>query len=225
MRELKPWTPWIIGAAVLLVLYLNELEQTAGAGSSEDHPMQGFTKQTFVAKLQPIANQVEQETGIKAVLGIAQAAHESAWGNSLLANGQLEDGATGQPRYANNLFGFTADVGTYWRSQGQPFVNAVTHEWVDQLGPGMTLVKQDPSGKLYVEMRRPFRAYDGWEQSYRDWARLMQTKHYVDAGVLDALRSGDLQAWSAAIDRAKYATDPRYGSEVAGVGAVVANLV
>lgn len=166
----------------------------------------------FKEKLGPIAAKVEAETGIKAKLGMGQAAHESAYGTSLLSRPDavltiMRDNVQGPSKGpANNLFGFTAEPPTYWRKQGRPFVSMNTHEY--KAGARITL-------------ERPFRAYQSWEESYRDWARLMQTEHYVKAGALDALKAGDSAAFAKAMGKAGYATDPNYEAKIARVIAEV----
>lgn len=167
----------------------------------------------FIAKLGPIAAAVEKETGISAKLGMAEAAEESRYGLSELArpDGVLTVFPSGISAPANNLFGITAEEGTYWRNQNQPYVLMPTHEWV----------KQADGTTQEIATTRPFRAYLSWDASYRDWARLMQTKNYVDAGALAALKAGDPVAFGQALNKAGYATDPNYGNKIASVASVI----
>lgn len=146
------------------------------------------SKAEFFTLLRPVARAVEAETGIKADLGMVQAAHESAYGTS------------GLTQKARNLFGFTAELGTYWRSQGRAFVEMPTTEW--------------KAGGAY-KTTRPFRAYASWDESYRDWARLMQTPHYARA--LPFAKAGNLKGFAAALQAAGYATDPAYAAKLEGV--------
>lgn len=146
------------------------------------------SKAEFFTRLRPIASAVEAETGIKADLGMTQAAHESAYGTSQLT------------QKSNNLFGFTAELGTYWRTQGRPYVEIPTTEYA-------------AGGQS--KLTRPFRAYASWEESYRDWARLMQTPHYANA--LSAARRGDLKGFATALQSAGYATDPLYAAKLESV--------
>lgn len=195
-------------------------------------------KRAYVDRLRPIAAKVEREggtapggyavpAGIRADPGVIQSAHESAWGGSGLSSpaSRLEilnkDGLV-RVGPANNLFGFTAELGTYWRSRNLPFVIMDTHEWVEPakvLTTDVVVEQLNPkTGKVKVRRKRPFRAYDSWEASYLDWARLMHTDHYVKAGALDALRRGDLKGHAAAMARAGYATDPNYAASLERVG-------
>jgi flagellar protein FlgJ len=146
------------------------------------------SKAEFFTLLRPVALAVERETGIKADLGMVQAALESAYGTS------------GLTQKARNLFGFTAELGTYWRTQGKAFVEMPTTEY----GVGGN-----------VKLTRPFRSYTSWDESYRDWARLMQTPNYAKA--LPLAKAGNLKGFAAALQAAGYATDPAYASKLEGV--------
>ena len=170
-------------AGVLAIVFFMDKKTTSTAKSS---PAAG--KAGFFTQLRPVALAVERETGIKSDLGMTQAAHESAYGTSQLATS------------AYNIFGFTAEIGTYWRSQGRPIYSVKTREF---------------KAGLAYELVRPFRAYASWEESYRDWARLMQTPAYAHA--LLALRAGNLKAFSSALQITGYATDPNYATKLEGV--------
>lgn len=169
----------------------------------------------FKAMIGPVAAAVERETGINAKLGMGQAAHESGYGASGLSSPdsklEIRIDAPGTPPYnstvlrigpANNFFGFTAELGTYWRSQNRPYVLMPTTEWKD--------------GKPY-KTTRPFRAYSSPEESYRDWARLMQTPAYVKAGAPVALKAGDVAGFAEAMRKVGYATDPTYAAKLVRV--------
>ncbi len=163
---------------------------------------------TFKKTLSPVAQAVERETGFKATLGLGQAAHESAYGSSGLSSAVSSlnvidnDGKILRVGPANNFFGFTAELGTYWRSQNKPFVLMPTTEWKNGLAYKTT---------------RPFRAYATPEESYRDWARLMQTDGYVKAGAPAALKAGDIAAFAEAMKKIGYATDPTYAQKITRV--------
>ena len=182
-----------------------------------------LTRRDFILKLKPDAEAEKAASGIHADLGMLQAAHESANGNSALSspdsllevrdnNGVIRVGA------ANNLFGFTAEPGTYWRKQNQPFVLMKTTEYVKVPGKAKVLSGPDANGFFKVEVERPFRAYASWGDSYRDWARLMKTSNYVEAGTLAALKAGDIKAWANSLITARYATDPKYALKLIAMG-------
>lgn len=109
------------------------------------------TESDFVENMEQIALLIQFETGIKAIVPITQAAHESRWGESELTT------------KANNLFGLTGDT---WAELKKPVVYMKTREHI--------------KGK-WIDVRRPFRAYPSWEASLRDWARLMQLPLYAHA--------------------------------------------
>lgn len=105
----------------------------------------------FITNILPIAQDEEGRSGIKPLITITQAAHESNWGKSQLT------------KEANNLFGFTGDS---WAAEGKPVIKLPTKEYVhDQ----------------WITIDRPFRAYKSWAESVRDWASLMQRPRYQDA--------------------------------------------
>lgn len=204
----------ILGGLYLLVKYLEGLQSQADqTTASIDTTVLGSRTmdaiQQFLATLKPIADKVEEETGAAGVIGMAEASDESAWGVSQLAdpNARLTILPAGTTGPANNIFGFTAEEGTYWRKQNRPYVLMPTKEYVQD--------PDNPGQKKIVTVNRPFRAYSNWDESYRDWVRLMQTTHYVQAGAWDALQAGDAQAFGAALNRAGYATNPNYGTDVA----------
>lgn len=91
------------------------------------------------------AQAAEAQTGIPATFMIAQAAHESGWGQHQIRNA---DGTS-----ANNLFGIKAGAG--WKGA---VAEVTTTEFVD--GQPMKLVQR-------------FRAYASAAESFRDYARLM----------------------------------------------------
>ncbi len=214
MRSLEKWRPWLVAGAVLVAIYLTEKSDDV-ALEGREHPVEGYTKRTFVTTLQPIATAVEKSDGIRAALGITQGAHESAWGNSELA------------LKGNNLFGIVAE-NTYWITRGLPVYDIWTHEWVkpEHVRPTDVVVSRDQKRNLvYVKRIRKFRKYASWEESYRDWARLIQTPAYVAAGVTAAAKAGVLKTFGEALGRVGYATDPDYPTRIVSVGNEVAALV
>jgi flagellar protein FlgJ len=170
----------------------------------------GDYRQYFVGTLRQIADKVERETGISAKLGIVQAALESNYGTSTLSKPDasltiLPGGAIGP---ANNIFGFK--TGSAWLKAGKPYVSLPTTDY-------------DAQGKA-VKGLQPFRAYVSWEESYRDWARLMQTPMYAEDGSLEALKTGDLEAFGEALG-VHYAPNQGYGARLAARATEMAGLV
>jgi len=99
----------------------------------------------FVQQHTDAAAQAESATGIPAAFMIAQAAHESGWGQREIKNA---DGSS-----ANNLFGIKAGAG--WTGA---VAEVTTTEFID--GQPKRLVQR-------------FRAYASAADSFRDYARLM----------------------------------------------------
>jgi len=104
--------------------------------------------------------------------------------------------ADGIPSY--NLFGIKATAGWQGRT-----VDVVTTEYDNGVA------------KKVVEK---FRAYNNYREAFGDWARLMAGNPRY-AGVLAQGR--DAQGFAHGLQRAGYATDPAYGSKLAGVIASV----
>lgn len=108
--------------------------------------LNGASRQAaFVAAHRDAAQEAEARTGIPATFMLAQAAHESGWGQHQIRNA---DGSS-----ANNLFGIKAGAG--WKGA---VAEVTTTEYVD--GRPRKLVQR-------------FRAYASAADSFRDYARLM----------------------------------------------------
>ena len=192
-----------------------------------------MTKAEFISKLRPTAIAVRNEIGFHHDLGMVQAAHESGYGSSGLSNpasqleiriGPTNDAPIVRTGPALNLFGFTAEPGTYWRSTkssagNREFVLMLTTEWVEKPVASDTVISGPNANGFYqVKRFRPFRVYKSWDESYRDWARLMQIPTYTNVGAPNALRTGDLKAFAEAMRKAKYATDPNYAAKLEKIG-------
>jgi peptidoglycan hydrolase FlgJ len=216
--ELRRFGPLFVAAAILLYR-----ELVANKGVLGTRTMSAI--EDFKKRLGPVALQVERQKGLKAALGLGQGAHESGWGASALSSptAKLEvlnnAGHVLRIGPAHNHFGITAELGTYWRTQDRPYVIKLTEEWVTQaqIRPTDVVVAgPNANGLFKIKRKRPFRAYNSPEESYLDWARLMETKPYVDAGATAALRAGDVAGFAAAMKRVGYATDPNYAELIAG---------
>ncbi|HRO58254.1 MAG TPA: flagellar assembly peptidoglycan hydrolase FlgJ [Burkholderiaceae bacterium] len=94
-------------------------------------------------------------------------------------------------RSAHNLFGIKATGG--WKGAT---VDVATTEYVD--GQPRRMVER-------------FRAYDSYADAFRDWATLMADSPRYGA----VLRAGQsVEGFAQGMQRAGYATDPRYGSKL-----------
>lgn len=116
---------------------------------------------------------------------------------ALVAQAALETGwgrrlAGRDGQSSHNLFGIKA---TGWQGQR---MRAATHEYVDG---------------VRVSERADFRAYGSAAESFRDYARLLGRPRY--AGARGA--GEDTHRFASALQRAGYATDPRYADKITAI--------
>lgn len=138
---------------------------------------------TFVQRHAAAAERVARDSGIPAAFMLGQAGHETGWGRSEI---RLADGS---PSF--NLFGIKASAG--WSGK---VAEVTTTEYVN--GVAQKVVAR-------------FRAYDSYEDSLRDYARLItQSPRYAQLSA----RTDSVQDWAAGLQRAGYATDPDYASKL-----------
>jgi flagellar protein FlgJ len=147
----------------------------------------------FVQQHGVAARAAEAQSGIPAAFMIGQAAHESGWGRQEIKNA---DGSS-----AKNLFGIKAGAG--WNG---PVAEITTTEYVDGVARKVTA---------------KFRAYASYEESFRDYARMLKDSPRY-AAVAARAAQGVASAASAAgfaqgLQRAGYATDPAYADKLARV--------
>ena len=147
----------------------------------------------FVQQHAGAARAAEAESRIPAAFMIGQAAHESGWGRQEIRNA---DGSS-----ARNLFGIKAGAG--WNG---PVAEITTTEYVDGVAQKVTA---------------KFRAYASYEESFRDYARMLKDSPRYAAVAAQAAQ-GAASAASAAgfaqgLQRAGYATDPAYADKLARV--------
>lgn len=147
-------------------------------------PMTPGARQTgFVQQHSDAAERVERATGIPAEFMIGQAGHETGWGRSEIRNA---DGST-----SFNLFGIKAGAG--WKGKT---TDITTTEYVDG----------EPR-----KMTQRFRAYGSYEESFRDYARLIsESPRYAQA----RQQTSSATAYAAELQRAGYATDPQYAAKL-----------
>ena len=137
----------------------------------------------FVNKLSDAAARAEQATGIPAGYMIGQAGHETGWGKFEIKN------KGGTPSF--NLFGIKA--GANWRGK---VAEVTTTEYVNG-------VAQKQVAK--------FRAYDSYDESFRDYARLItQSPRYAKVSA----QTGSAVAFASSLQKAGYATDPAYAQKL-----------
>lgn len=142
--------------------------------------------QSFIQKHDDAAKSAEQQTGIPASFMIAQAAHESGWGKREIT------GKDGTPSF--NVFGIKA-----------------TASWTGKVAEVQTT--EYINGKPQKVMAK-FRAYDSYEDSFKDYARLIGT----NARYKDVVAKADTaEGFARGLQKAGYATDPDYASKLARV--------
>lgn len=137
----------------------------------------------FVQRHAAAAARVEQSSGIPSAFMLGQAGHETGWGRSEIT---MSDGS---PSF--NLFGIKATGG--WSGK---VAEITTTEYVNG-APQKQVAK--------------FRAYDSYEDSLRDYARLItQSPRYAQV----SQQTDSVQAYANGLQRAGYATDPDYASKL-----------
>ncbi|WP_374672484.1 flagellar assembly peptidoglycan hydrolase FlgJ [Acidovorax temperans] len=141
----------------------------------------------FVQHLSSTAEAVAKESGIPASFMLGQAGHETGWGRSEIRN---KDGST-----SFNLFGIKAGKG--WTGK---VAEVTTTEYVNGV-PRKVVAK--------------FRAYDSYEDSFRDYARLITDNPRYEKAQATA-RTGSAVAYAAELQKAGYATDPEYARKLSG---------
>ena len=144
------------------------------------------TQSGFVQQHTDAAAAVASESGIPASFMIGQAAHETGWGKSEIRN---KDGSS-----SHNLFGIKATSG--WTGK---VAEVTTTEYVNG-SPRKVTAK--------------FRAYDSYEDSFRDYARMINNSpRYAQA----RQRTDSAYAYANALQTAGYATDPAYASKLSQI--------
>lgn len=137
----------------------------------------------FVQQHTAAAQRVEQASGIPSAFMLGQAGHETGWGRSEI---NMADGA---PSY--NLFGIKATGG--WTGK---VAEITTTEYIN--GAAQKVVAK-------------FRAYDSYEDSMRDYARMItQSPRYAQA----SQQTDSAHAYATGLQKAGYATDPNYASKL-----------
>ena len=141
------------------------------------------TQSSFVQQHAAAAARVEESSGLPSGFMLGQAGHETGWGRQEIKN------ANGTPSF--NLFGIKATGG--WNGK---VAEITTTEYVNGVAQ-KTVAK--------------FRAYDSYEDSFKDYARLItQSPRYAQA----SQQTDSAQAYASGLQKAGYATDPEYASKL-----------
>ena len=165
----------------------------AGATAAVESARIPTTQAAFVQQHDAAARAAEAQSGIPAAFMLGQAAHESGWGRREIQNA---DGTS-----SHNLFGIKADLG--WKG---PVAEVTTTEFVDGAARKVTA---------------KFRAYASYEESFRDYARLIRDNpRYEQAyrqAVAHAASPASGSEFAQGLQRAGYATDPAYADKLGRV--------
>ncbi|HQQ69635.1 MAG TPA: flagellar assembly peptidoglycan hydrolase FlgJ [Alicycliphilus sp.] len=140
-------------------------------------------RENFVQHHHASAERVAQQSGIPASFMLGQAGHETGWGKSEIRN---QDGSN-----SFNLFGIKAGKG--WTGK---VAEVSTTEYVNG-APRKTVAK--------------FRAYDSYEDSFKDYARLINDNPRYEKA---RAKTHSAQAFAAELQKAGYATDPQYAAKL-----------
>ena len=140
-------------------------------------------RDNFVQSHGAAAQRVARESGIPASYMLGQAGHETGWGKSEIR------GDNGSNSF--NLFGIKATGN--WKGK---VAEITTTEYVDGIPR---------------KVKDKFRAYDSYEESFRDYARLIsENPRYAQA----MQNTGSAAAYASALQKAGYATDPQYANKL-----------
>ncbi len=162
------------------------------AGFGFSSPAHASARTDFIAKLVPGAQALQRQTGIPASVTIAMAALETGWGRSSMTSSRTVNGAT---VHINTLFNIKCT------SYVSPYQTGCVP---------ISTAEYTASGSSYKVVAQ-FRTYASWNDSMRDFGRLLTTasrykaafqyKAYPDQFVTEVRKGG-------------YATDPRYAQLV-----------
>ena len=163
---------------------------TGAAASSLDATPLSSRQIDFIRTHQDAARAAESVSGIPAAFTVAQAAHESGWGQREIKNA---DGTS-----SHNLFGIKAGPG--WS------------------GPVAEITTTEHAGGEAQKVSAKFRAYASDGESFRDYARLMKESPRYAGVVAQAAQApasaASAQGFAHGLQRAGYATDPAYADKL-----------
>lgn len=137
----------------------------------------------FVQRLWPVAQQIGQEMGVEPKAIMAQAALETGWGKYIIHNANGSN--------SHNLFGIKAD-----------------QRWSGEVAKVSTLEYRGGVAKKEVA---PFRSYDSYEESLRDYAKFVTQSSRYEQAVSDGQ---SVKGYSEGLQNGGYATDPQYAKKI-----------
>ena len=144
------------------------------------------SKDEFIAAMLPMAEQAAQKIGVDPRYLVAQAALETGWGKSMIRH---RDGSN-----SHNLFGIKATAS--WKGK---VAEVTTTEYI---------------GGVARKVTAKFRAYDSYEEAFKDHARLLsQSPRYSQA----MAQTDSVRGYAQGLQRGGYATDPAYADKLTQV--------
>lgn len=144
------------------------------------------TPEGFIRQHQAAAKAAEDATGIPAHHILGQAALESGWGRRDI---RMPDGSP-----SHNLFGIKAT--SSWKGK---VAEVTTTEYI---------------GGVPRKVTAKFRAYDSFEEAFKDHARLLtQSPRYSET----AAKAGSPRQFAMGLQQGGYATDPAYADKLTRV--------
>lgn len=161
-------------------------ELSSQSSPATSYPQRFDSPEQFVDTLMPLAKSVAEEIGVDPKVLLAQAALETGWGKHLIQRG--EGGSS------HNLFNIKADS----RWDGESVV---------------TSTLEFRNGVAQRE-RAAFRAYDGYEQSFRDYISFLKDSPRYQVALQSA---ADPSAYLNQLQQAGYATDPQYAQKISNI--------
>ena len=167
------------------------LDRGAGRTQSANAPSETNGKrlsasEQFIRKHHDAAKAAEAATGIPSGHILGQAALESGWGKHEI---KMKDGTS-----SHNLFGIKATAN--WKGK---VAEVTTTEYI---------------GGVARKVTAKFRAYDSYEDAFKDHARLLtQSPRYSQT----VAKADTAQGYAQGLQKAGYATDPAYASKLTQV--------
>ncbi|HEX5356656.1 MAG TPA: flagellar assembly peptidoglycan hydrolase FlgJ [Aquabacterium sp.] len=163
----------------------NATASSGTAGALQDDKRLSASER-FVRKHKSAAQAAEQATGIPASNILGQAALESGWGKHEI---RMKDGTP-----SHNLFGIKA-----------------TSNWTGKVAEVTTT---EYIGGVARKVTAKFRAYDSYEEAFKDHAKLLSQSPRYSQTVAQA---DTAKGFAHGLQKAGYATDPAYADKLTKV--------
>jgi flagellar protein FlgJ len=159
----------------------------AGAAGAASTGQKLSASEKFVQQHQEAANAASASSGIPAAHILGQAALETGWGKRVIKTADGKD--------SHNLFGIKA-----------------TSNWTGKVAEVTTT---EYIGGQPRKVTAKFRAYDSYEDAFKDHARLLtEGKRYQATAVAQA---DTAKGFASGLQKAGYATDPAYADKLTRV--------